>query len=699
MSRSSTRLSSRPWQALSTPLATTALIALALVLGSALGFADGPADNELSKVRRQPPPGKPLADSDRQELERGAKELGEEIQSLQIDLSKQPLLLRLLPDVQVFHKAVDWALRYDEFFNPTNETITARECIQTGLLRARELREGKASWLSATGLVVRGYRSRIDGSVQPYGLVVPATYRHGSGHMHRLDLWFHGRAELLTELAFIRDRLRSPGEFTPPGAFVLHPYSRYCNGQKLAGETDAFEALEHVQSQYPVDEDRILVRGFSLGGAACWHLAVHHASRWAGAAPGAGFSETPDFLKVFQNETLKPSWFEQKLWHLYDCPDYALNLFHCPTVAYSGEKDRQKQAADLMDKAMAREGLNLVHVIGADAGHQYTPEARAEINRRMDSIAAVGRQRVPRNIRFATWTLKYPAMAWVTVESLGEHWLEARVEADIVGDSRIRLRSRNVDVLRLNFEAGEAPFSLLDHVSVEVEGQTLVGPKPGSDRSWSCRLVKTPREWIIDGTPASGLRKSHNLQGPIDDAFMDSFLIVKPSGPSWNEAVGKWASAEADRAITHWRRHFRGDARTKQASEVTGADIKDHHLVLWGDPSSNPLIEKILGKLPLRWTRETVAMGSDSFDAGKTVPVVIYPNPLNPKRYVVLNSGFTFREYDYLNNARQVPKLPDWALLDITSPPNARQAGTPVVAGFFDEQWRHKASTGQGEIR
>ena len=46
--------------------------------------------------------------------------------------------------------------------------------------------------------------------------------------------------------------------------------------------------------------------------------------------------------------------------------------------------------------------------------------------------------------------------------------------------------------------------------------------------------------------------------------------------------------------------------------------------------------------------------------------MLIYPNPLNPKKYVVLNSGFTFREFDYLNNARQIPKLPDWAVVDTT---------------------------------
>ena len=69
------------------------------------------------------------------------------------------------------------------------------------------------------------------------------------------------------------------------------------------------------------------------------------------------------------------------------------------------------------------------------------------------------------------------------------------------------------------------------------------------------------------------------------------------------------------------------------------------------------------------------------------MPVLIYPNPLNPKRYVVLNSGFTFREYDYLNNARQVPKLPDYALVDVNVPVSSRAPGGIVAAGFFDEQW------------
>ena len=54
---------------------------------------------------------------------------------------------------------------------------------------------------------------------------------------------------------------------------------------------------------------------------------------------------------------------------------------------------------------------------------------------------------------------------------------------------------------------------------------------------------------------------------------------------------------------------------------------------------------------------------------------------------MVLNSGFTFREYDYLNNARQVPKLPDFAVIDLNVPVSSRAPGGVVEAGFFSERW------------
>jgi hypothetical protein len=94
--------------------------------------------------------------------------------------------------------------------------------------------------------------------------------------------------------------------------------------------------------------------------------------------------------------------------------------------------------------------------------------------------------------------------------------------------------------------------------------------------------------------------------------------------------------------------------------------------------------------LPIDWNHEQLQVGDDKFSASHHVPLLIYPNPLNPQRYVVLNSGFTYREYAYLNNARQVPMLPDWAIVDVRTPPTSQYPGKVVAGNFFDERWRVK---------
>src|SRR5437762_7439223 len=356
-------------------------------------LADGPSDNLPDTVRRIPPPGIKISEADRAELEAGAADLGKEIESLRGELKSRRALVDLLPDVQIYHKAVDWALRYDEFYK-SNEVQVARGLLQQGTERARALRGGWALWTNATGLIVRGYVSKIDGSVQPYGLVVPASYQSPGPQKFRLDFWFHGRGETLTELDFINGRQKWPGEFTPPDTFVLHLYGRYCNANKFAGEVDLFEALDEVKTHYPIDENRLVVRGFSMGGAACWQFATHYAGLWAAAAPGAGFSETVEFLHLNAAGAVQPPDYEEKLWHLYDSVDYAVNLYHCPTVAYSGEIDRQKQAADVMAGALKAEGIELTHIIGPKTAHAYHPQAKEKINRRIDSIASRGRNQI-----------------------------------------------------------------------------------------------------------------------------------------------------------------------------------------------------------------------------------------------------------------------------------------------------------------
>src|SRR5205807_7033415 len=138
-------------------------------------------------------------------------ELGKTIEELRGNLKGKPALLALLPDVQIFHKAVHDALKYDEIYTP-NEPAVAAKMLERGFERANQLRDGKPAWTTQTGLVPRGYISKIDGSVQPYGLVIPSSYKPDYPHRYRLDFWCHGRGEKLSELAFLQQRLTNPGE-------------------------------------------------------------------------------------------------------------------------------------------------------------------------------------------------------------------------------------------------------------------------------------------------------------------------------------------------------------------------------------------------------------------------------------------------------------------------------------------------------
>ena len=693
------------------------LLALFVACSSTL-WADGPADNQWATVRQVPPPGVMIDPAEREALEGTLKTLTDKV--VQLRGSKSPVVQKYLPDVEIFARAVKIALEEDGFFDPS-EAKRAKDVLAEGLKRADELAKDQTPWRTANGTVVRGFRSKLDGSVQPYGIVYSFELDPPPLPGMRADIWCRGRSEKGLELQFIAQRMTSTSPEPAPGVMMIHPFGRYCNANKLAGEVDTLEVLEHALSEYPIDPQRVAIRGFSMGGAAAWHLAVHYPDRWFAANPGAGFSETPDFLKVFQKETLQPYPFEQTLWQMYDCPVWARNLRMLPTIAYSGEIDSQKQAADIMAAAcwgLPYEGFELTHIIAPKTGHSISPAARSEIEKRLATLDRMRSVEPPHKVNFSTTTLKYNKSYWVTVETMAEHWKPAYINADLRIDqifthrfdryATISVHAWNVTEFSLELSAEDLQSDrneVIVHITnqhpavfsdLKVITKPFQRPIPfRSDRTWGARFRLVNNEWELVSPiepPSKELRKKHGLQGPIDDALMGPFLFVKPSAVGRHPDVDKWVDAEFNRAVREWHRQMRGDARVKTSEEVTPQDIENYHLILWGDAQSNPTIAKVAGSLPIQWSAEQITVGEQKFDAKSHAPVLIYPNPLNPEKYVVLNSSFTYREYDYLNNARQVPKLPDWAIIDLSTPPDARWPGKIAAADFFGEKWELKAA-------
>ena len=665
---------------------------LLLSLFAAVALADGPKDNIPTAVRPIPPTDKAVAlpEADKVSLTKELAELRTAIDAAAKAQAKNPRLEEFLPDLEIFHKATDWAGRYNEYFNKA-EFKVAHDLIAEGKARAAAFQKGETPWTRQTGLVVRGYKSKIDGSVQPYGMVIPDNY---AGSLMRLDFWCHGRGETLSELAFLKDRRANVGQIPATNRLVLHLYGRYCCANKVAGEVDLWEAYAHARKSYNIDDDRLFIRGFSMGGAAVWQFGAHYTDRWCAISPGAGFSETPEFLKVFQSEEVNriPSW-QKTLWSWYNATDVAVNFTNAPTIAYSGEIDGQKQAADIMARYLAKENIELTHIIGPKTAHKFHPDAFAEVERRLDIIAAAGRNRMPKEVSFVTYFLRYHRMHWVQVDRLETHWQPARVDAKVIDERHVIVQTKNVAALTLDMPAGFAPQSVRETTMVKIDGQDIEAVRATSERSWTAKFSRVNGKWALSAGPDETLlAKKHGLSGPVDDAFMDAFTFVAPTGQPLNAKVGGWVKSEMDRAVFEWRRQFRGLAPVKNDAQVKDEDIAKSNLILWGDPSSNAVLAKIVAKLPIIWTAEKLVVNGKTYAAGDHAPILIYPNPLNPQKYVVINSGFTYREYDYLNNARQIAKLPDWAVVDLNTAPDTQNPGKVEDAGFFDEVWQFRTS-------
>lgn len=550
-------------------------------------------------------------------------------------------------DIEIIHKAIRFALENDEFFEPE------KDLAKTAAL----VRAAKTPEKSRYGLKIRGYRSVIDGSLQPYGIDIPEGLN--LNQPAPVWIWLHGRGDKETDLHFLHRRLTRGGPFRPQDAIVLHPFGRQCIGWKHAGELDVFDALDDLEEQYRIDRNKVALCGFSMGGAGAWHIGAHYTDRFAAVHAGAGFAETARYNKL--NPADYPHGSEQILWSLYDVPNYARNLINVPLVAYSGENDKQIQAARVMAEALTGHGYNLKHVIGIGMGHKYHPDSAKLIEDFIRASLTKGRNPEPAEVHLQTRTLRYNRMHWLEILGLEKHWQNSTADAKITG-SLVALRTSNLTALQLN-----APIALK---KVQIDGQHF--NIPATDR---VHLHKRAGKWILGKPGNLPLRKIPGLQGPIDDAFMAPFLAVFPTKMPQSAPHRRWLEFEIAHFKKRWKELFRGELRWKFENQLTADDHAKYNIIAWGIPENSGLVKSVIGCAPAHNTALQIVS-------------MIRPNPENQKKYLVINSGPTFRENHDRTNSLQNPKLGDWAIIDLNKDPDGETPGKITASGFFDETWR-----------
>ena len=469
----------------------------------------------------------------------------------------------------------------------------------------------------------------------------------------------------------------------------LHPLGRVENCYRWAGETDVFEAIEAACRNYRIDRDRIVLRGMSMGASGTWHLGLKHPGSFVAIAPYCGyvdthrFSETPmpGFIKV---GPLPP---RQELGlHMLDSVDYVANASMVPAVEAIGDKDPFFQSHVHVAETFAREGLLLNHVISPGTAHMIDPVTLQEQLRRIAGPADAGLNHDPKVMRFVTWTLKYNRCHWLEILSLGHHYERAEFKAAVTdGDAMEVTAAQNITRFAIH-----RPLA-----AISIQGSAVKLPEHQAGAPLVFTLAGGT--WTCDG-PQRGISpagKRPGLQGPIDDAFATPFLCVRGTGKPWNAIVNAWSAASLRRFQYEWARYMRGDLEVKDDTAVTAADVRDKHLILFGDPGSNSWIAKALPRLPVGWTPTEVRLGGAAYEAKDHAPVLICASPFNPDRYVVINSGHTFHEKEFAAfNYLLFPRLGDCAVIKAGGDAENWQPSSPafpeevVRAGFFDEDWK-----------
>jgi hypothetical protein len=602
----------------------------------------------------------------------------------------------LIADVEVYGKAGRFLVEFPELVASQNAMDHAATVLDQGLERAHQLQDGSAPWNSGKKQI-HAYYSAIDGSVQPYAVTLPDNY--DPAKPTRLYVWMHGRQNNTIETEFIFNQ-QNARPANPPvadqGQITLDLFGRVNGaGWHWAGEADVFEGIAAVKKRFRIDDKRMIIRGFSQGGEGAWHIALHHPDAFAAAEIGAGTwsrrSELPD-LKPYQYPVLK-------IWE--NMEEWALNGFNLPIAGHDGDRDTQvcclppppegtqtrgQLESSLRARAqLEREGFRAegepdfvrlqgtpdIFLISQDTAHGTSPLVRQRLDAFLKEWGDKG-QVSPDQVRFVTYTARYNRDYWITVDELERHYERTTVTADRTeSGSKYEVATRNVARLTLR--------EMENAKEIQIDGQ-----KVRAKAAPEITFEKTAAGWKETRAHLTGQHKIHGLQGPIDDAFLDPFLLVRPTGEPYNAAVNQQALRSLARFDHLWAKFFRGHPFVKDDKDVTDADMQKYHVVLFGDPGSNRLMARIVTQLKIKWTRQSLKWGEETYPAADHFLAFVHPNPLSPTKYVVFNTGLTIPDREY-NGDYGMPQWGDWAIVKVKEGADVPDL---VTGGLFDEQWR-----------
>jgi len=579
------------------------------------------------------------------------------------------------------------------FFSAAPQATRALQGLTNDL---RSLAAGNDPFPLRRGTILRSYRSEVDGSLQPYSLAVPAGYKADRPFPLLVTLHGHG---------WYAPFQGHPAR-TSDGIITLAPHGRGSQDYMLLAEDDVLAAIDDVWRDYWIDPDRIIVEGHSMGGTGAWHLGVHHPDRFAAIAPVCGNADRRawDAWKPKRRRIRYevPPRFAELRSFLLDSIEpvaYAGNLLSLPALAAHGAADDVVPVASSRNMAAAARGLGCPIEYQEFDGVRHWGFPNDFYTRRWGWMLAQRRAAAPERVSYKTARLRHDGAYWVRIlrflEPLKFAQIDARhhVAQPPAAVGRIEVTTSNVAAFALDLvrspafrRSSEKEPPKGGTPNIEIDGQEL---RTEEDQP---TFVRAPDgKWAIGLLPA-GPAKKKGLEGPLADAFLGSFLLVRGTAspdPWEREVIARQVEAKAH----DWERMFHCRPRVKDDSAVTPDDIGQHHLVLYGGPAANALTAKLAAKLPIAIERDAIRIGPQTYRGDDVGVALCYPNPLNPERYAVVFAGLTPAALDQINNrfGNWFGWGPydnyawfDYAVFDART----LSPETFLAVGFFDQAWK-----------
>lgn len=151
---------------------------------------------------------------------------------------------------------------------------------------------GTDPFAARRGEFKKAYRSKVDSTLQPYQVFVPAAYEKSKTFPLVIALHGMGGDENSYFQAYAQGAFKTEAE--KHGYIVACPKGRKPASMYIGdAEKDVMDVIAEMRRDYSIDTDRIYLTGHSMGGYGTWSVAINHPDVFAALAPVAGGVNNP----------------------------------------------------------------------------------------------------------------------------------------------------------------------------------------------------------------------------------------------------------------------------------------------------------------------------------------------------------------------------------------------------------------------